>query len=88
MQGMEKIRILFIAGFGPIVRDIDSSRRLTSRRSTFPSKRRVTAISIRMLFKAQRSSLFGHSPKLRSLVSGTAPGRIVCRHLTLGLSSM
>ena len=28
MEGLEKIRILFIAGFGPIVRDADASRRL------------------------------------------------------------
>lgn len=28
MQGLEKTRILFIAGFGPIVRDRDSSRKL------------------------------------------------------------
>jgi catechol 2,3-dioxygenase-like lactoylglutathione lyase family enzyme len=28
MQGLEKIRILFIAGFGPIVRDVDTSRKL------------------------------------------------------------
>ena len=28
MQGLEKIKILFIAGFGPIVRDADVSRKL------------------------------------------------------------
>ncbi len=28
MQGLEKMRILFIAGFGPIVRDVDDSRKL------------------------------------------------------------
>lgn len=28
MPGLEKIKILFIAGFGPIVRDADASRRL------------------------------------------------------------
>jgi|SRR5580704_3372609 hypothetical protein len=28
VQGLEKTRILFIAGFGPIVRDRDSSRKL------------------------------------------------------------
>jgi hypothetical protein len=28
MQGLEKIRILFIAGFGPIVRDTTASRKL------------------------------------------------------------
>jgi catechol 2,3-dioxygenase-like lactoylglutathione lyase family enzyme len=28
MQGLEKIKILFIAGFGPIVRDTDQSRKL------------------------------------------------------------
>jgi hypothetical protein len=28
MQGLEKIRVLFIAGFGPIVRDVDAGRRL------------------------------------------------------------
>lgn len=28
MQGLEKIRILFIAGFGPIVCDVDAGRKL------------------------------------------------------------
>lgn len=28
MQGLDKIKILFIAGFGPIVRDADASRKL------------------------------------------------------------
>lgn len=28
MQGLKKIKILFIAGFGPIVRDTDASRKL------------------------------------------------------------
>ena len=28
MQGLENVKILFIAGFGPIVRDADTSRRL------------------------------------------------------------
>lgn len=28
MQGLEKLRVLFIAGFGPIVRDVDAGRRL------------------------------------------------------------
>lgn len=28
MQGLQKTRILFIAGFGPIVRDADASRKL------------------------------------------------------------
>lgn len=28
MQGLEKVKILFIAGFGPIVRDADASRKL------------------------------------------------------------
>jgi catechol 2,3-dioxygenase-like lactoylglutathione lyase family enzyme len=28
MQGLEKAKILFIAGFGPIVRDMDASRKL------------------------------------------------------------
>jgi hypothetical protein len=28
MPGQEKIRILFIAGFGPIIRDADASRKL------------------------------------------------------------
>src|SRR5215467_5357521 len=38
MQGLEKIRILFIAGFGPIVRDIDASRRLYVKALGIPFK--------------------------------------------------
>jgi hypothetical protein len=38
MQGLEKIRILFIAGFGPIVRDLDASRRLYGKALDIPFK--------------------------------------------------
>jgi len=38
MQGLEKIRILFIAGFGPIVRDLDASRKLYGKALDIPFK--------------------------------------------------
>ena len=38
MQGLEKIKILFIAGFGPIVRDPDASRRLYVKALDIPFK--------------------------------------------------
>jgi hypothetical protein len=38
MQGLEKIRILFIAGFGPIVRDVDTSRKLYAKALDIPFK--------------------------------------------------
>jgi hypothetical protein len=38
MQGFEKIRILFIAGFGPIVRDRDTSRKLYAEALDIPFK--------------------------------------------------
>jgi catechol 2,3-dioxygenase-like lactoylglutathione lyase family enzyme len=38
MQGPEKIRILFIAGFGPIVHDKDSSRKLYVKALDIPFK--------------------------------------------------
>jgi catechol 2,3-dioxygenase-like lactoylglutathione lyase family enzyme len=38
MQGLEKIRILFIAGFGPIVRDVDTSRKLYAKTLDIPFK--------------------------------------------------
>ena len=38
MQGPEKIRILFIAGFGPIVRDLDASRKLYGKALDIPFK--------------------------------------------------
>jgi Glyoxalase-like domain len=38
MQGLEKIRILFIAGFGPIVRDVEAGRRLYAKALDIPFK--------------------------------------------------
>src|SRR5271169_6313598 len=38
MPGLEKIRILFIAGFGPIVRDADASRKLYMKTLDIPFK--------------------------------------------------
>ncbi len=38
MQGLERIRILFIAGFGPIVRDVDAGRRLYAEALDIPFK--------------------------------------------------
>lgn len=38
MQGLEKTRILFIAGFGPIVRDMDASRKLYVKAFEIPFK--------------------------------------------------
>src|ERR1700751_3037959 len=38
MQGLGKIRILFIAGFGPIVRDADASRKLYVKALEIPFK--------------------------------------------------
>ncbi len=38
MQGLEKIRILFVAGFGPIVRDADASRKLYVEALNIPFK--------------------------------------------------
>ena len=38
MQELENIRILFIAGFGPIVRDVDASRKLYAQALDIPFK--------------------------------------------------
>jgi hypothetical protein len=38
MQGLEKIKILFIAGFGPIVRDVEAGRRLYAKVLDIPFK--------------------------------------------------
>ena len=38
MKGLEKIRILFIAGLGPIVRDADASRALYAKALNIPFK--------------------------------------------------
>jgi hypothetical protein len=38
MQGLEKIKILFIAGFGPIARDIDATRKLYATALEIPFK--------------------------------------------------
>src|ERR1700677_3471250 len=38
MQGLGRIRILFIAGFGPIVRDVEAGRRLYAKALDIPFK--------------------------------------------------
>ena len=38
MQGLEKIKIHFIAGFGPIVRDVEAGRRLYAQALDIPFK--------------------------------------------------
>ena len=38
MQGLEKIKILFVAGFGPIVRDANASRKLYVKALEIPFK--------------------------------------------------
>lgn len=38
MQGLEKTKVLFIAGFGPIVRDADTSRKLYVKALDIPFK--------------------------------------------------
>ena len=38
MQGLEKIRILFVPGFGPIIRDADASRKLYVKALNIPFK--------------------------------------------------
>ena len=38
MQGLEKTKILFIAGFGPVVRDMDASRKLYAGALEIPFK--------------------------------------------------
>jgi hypothetical protein len=86
MQGTEGINVLFIAGFGPIVRDTTQSRRSTARSWAFPSKRRVVSTSIRKLLKAQRLLHCGHSlrPHSRALVK--IPGLTMCQFHKPGLS--
>jgi Glyoxalase-like domain len=38
VQGLERIKILFIAGFGPIVRDVEAGRRLYAKALDIPFK--------------------------------------------------
>jgi len=43
MQGLEKVKILFIAGFGPIVRDVAASRKLYGGTLAIPFKEEAGA---------------------------------------------
>ena len=89
MQGLEKIRILFIAGFGPIVRDVDTSRKLYAKALDIPFKEEDGGyLHTDAPSRRKGRSLFGHSLKPRSLVLVAAPGRILCRRPTLGWSLM
>ena len=75
MQGPRNIKILFIAGFGPIVRETAKSRRLyTANSLAFPAKRRPTAISIRKLLQEQRLLHCGRFLRRPNRVLAKIPG--------------
>ena len=82
------MRILFIAGFGPIVRDLEASRNLYGKVLGIPFKEEKGGYLHTEALNGARAFLCGHSPKRRSLASVAACGRTICPHPTLGLSSM
>jgi len=87
MQGPEKIRILFIAGFGPIVHDKDSSRKLYVKALDIPFKEESGGyLHTNALQGAKEFALWPLSQAAESCLV-TAPGRIVCRRPAPGLSS-
>ena len=87
MQGPEKIRILFIAGFGPIVHDKDSSRKLYVKALDIPFKEESGGyLHTNALQGAKEFALWPLSQDAESCFV-TAPGRIVCRRPAPGLSS-
>src|SRR5690349_7847948 len=88
MGASGKLKILFVAGFGPIVRDTAESRRLYRDVWAFPSKRRAASIFIRKLSKAQKRLLCGPFLKRRSLVLARITGPMTFRSHKPGLSLM
>jgi hypothetical protein len=81
MQGLEKIRVLFIAGFGPIVRDADASRKLYLKTLEIPFKEESGGyLHTDALQGAKEFALLPLSQAAESCLV-RAPGRIVCRRL-------
>jgi hypothetical protein len=88
MKEMEDIKVLFVAGFGPIVSHTAISRRLYKDALDIPFKEEKTATSTLTLCKGAKSLLSGHSLRRRSLVLATIPGPARSLRLKLGLSLM
>ena len=87
MQAPDKIRVLFIAGFGPIVRDVDAGQKLYAKGLQISFKEESGGYLHTDALQGARHLPFGHSLKPRILVLVTVSGRIICPRLTLGLSS-
>ena len=86
MQGPRNIKILFIAGFGPIVREAAKSRKLYGEALGIPFKEETEAISIRKLLGAQKVLPCGRFLRLRSPVLAKIPGLTIFLPHKRGLS--
>lgn len=86
MQGPGNINILFIAGFGPIVRETAESHRLYSELFGIPFKRRAAAIFIRKLLQEQEVLHCGRFLRRRNRVLAQIPGLTIFPRHKRGLS--
>lgn len=88
MQGLDKTKILFIAGFGPIVRDTDASRKLYVKALEIPFKEESGGyLHTDALQGAREFALWPLSQAAESCF-GNSTWPDSCRRLTPGSSSM
>ena len=88
MQTASKIKVLFVAGFGPIVRETAESRKLYGEVLGIRFKEEKGSYSCRRLWKEQRLSPCGLFPRRRSCFGSESwPGRRSCP-TSLGWNSM
>jgi hypothetical protein len=81
MEEMRNIKVLFIAGFGPIVYDASVSRKLYNQTLGIGFKEEVAIISIPRPSKAQRLLLCGrfHKPHSHALARIPGPSKFLRR---------
>ncbi len=82
-----QFKVLFVAGFGPIVQDIPKSHKFYWMLSVYPSKRRRETIYTQRKWTASRHLLCGRLRKQHSPVSSRRAGRLTSRFLKHGWSS-
>jgi hypothetical protein len=88
MQSTGKIKVLFILGFGPIVRHTAESRKLYSESLGIRSKKRVASIYIQRRLKAQKVLHSGRCLRPLSHVLAKTPGPTIFPCHKPGLSLM
>jgi len=86
MQDSAKLKVIFIAGFGPVVRDTRESRRLYRDVLGIPFKEEADGYLHTEAVPGAKTLLYGRFLKRPSLVLAKTPGPRTFLRLKLGLS--